>query len=77
MIENSDQVHINKLEDKCSKQQDEITRLRTLVRDAYIEGHEDGGRCWSEHFNPSKGYAENDWHESDAKKAAEAAERSE
>ncbi len=57
---------------KLDSHRDEIERLRDAVRDAYIEGHEDGGQCWSKNFKPGKGYAENHWHESDAKKAAEA-----
>jgi hypothetical protein len=56
----------------------EVARLTALVRDAHIEGHKDGGQCWSENFSPGKRfalqYAQNDWRESDAKKAAEAAE---
>lgn len=52
-----------------------IERLRAVIRDAYIEGHEDGGQCWSDNFKPGKGYAQNDWLDSDARKAVQAAER--
>ncbi len=61
----------------CRQAIEEIERLRVAVRDAYIEGHEEGGQCWSENFKPGRGYAENHWHESDAKKAVDAVEGSE
>jgi hypothetical protein len=62
---------------ECRRQAVEIKRLQHLVQDAYIEGHADGGQCWSERWKPGTGYTEADWLDSDARKAAEVAEREE
>jgi len=58
-------------------QQSEIERLHTAIREAYIEGHSDSGQGWSKNYRYSTGYAEHDWLESHARKAADAAERGE